>query len=75
MQIDAFNSIQVSTREVIDNSFNSAQTYAKHFSEFRSVFLFGKDWDIQKYKDSKPDLDQFSADLVKFNKWAQSMER
>jgi hypothetical protein len=74
-EIDAFNSVQVNTMEAVENSFNSAHTYAKHFNEFRSVFLFGKEWDIQKYKESKPDLEQFSSDLVKFNKWAQSMER
>ena len=62
-------------QSIIETSYNSAHSYAKHFNEFRPVFLFGREWDIQKYRDSNPDLEQFSADLVKFTKWTQSMER
>ncbi len=41
-EIDAYNTILVNTKEIIENSFTSAHTYAKHFNEFKSVFMFGK---------------------------------
>jgi hypothetical protein len=74
-ELDAYNTILINTKEIIENSFNSAATYAKHFSEFKSVFLFGKEWDVQKYAENRPDLEQFAAELAKFTKWSQNMER
>ncbi len=37
--------------------------------------MFGRSWNISKYKESNPGLEQFSADLAKFSKWANDMER
>jgi hypothetical protein len=73
--VESYNSIHLKIDEIITNSFTAAQAYAKNFTEFRSVFLFGKEWDINKYKESDPTLDKFAADLLKFKQWSADMDR
>ncbi|PRP89393.1 inner arm dynein, group 5 [Planoprotostelium fungivorum] len=73
-QVTEYDRIIVQIREVIQNSFQSAKAYAKNFGEFKSVYLFGREWSMDKYP-KKPTLEQFSGDLARFNKWSTDMTR
>lgn len=73
--VGSYNSIGLKIEEIIENSFSAAQTYAKNFTEFRSVFLFGKDWDINKYKEQNPTLEKFATDLIRFKQWSADLDR
>ena len=61
--------------EVIENSFEAATHYARYFSEFKSIYKFGKQWSIDNYNKNEPDLDLFAAELTKFKEWSADMER
>jgi hypothetical protein len=74
-ELEMFNTVKASIMEVIDNSFNLAAAYAKHFNDFKSVFLFGREWSINNYKAQNYPKEQFAADLAKFTKWANDMDR
>ena len=60
---------------MIENSFEAAALYARYFTEFKSVYQFGKQWSIENYNRNDPDLDQFGAELTKFREWSADMER
>lgn len=89
-EIANYHTILVNIKEIIENSFSSgwhrynqdisnccclARAYSKHFNEFANVYLFGKEWSIEKYKETNPSLEHISKDLAKFTKWSQDMNR
>lgn len=49
--------------------------YGRNFNEFRSVYEFGKQWNIDNYSQSEPDLEVFAAELTKFREWTVSLEK
>eukprot|EP01105_Mastigella_eilhardi_P020684 TRINITY_DN4949_c0_g1_i1.p1 TRINITY_DN4949_c0_g1~~TRINITY_DN4949_c0_g1_i1.p1 ORF type:complete len:4263 (+),score=1213.53 TRINITY_DN4949_c0_g1_i1:1567-12789(+) len=60
---------------VVDSSFKEADVYAQHFKEFQSVYEFGLNWRVDKYRGEEPDLQHFQSELIKFREWTADMER
>eukprot|EP00002_Diphylleia_rotans_P033820 TRINITY_DN7227_c0_g1_i1.p1 TRINITY_DN7227_c0_g1~~TRINITY_DN7227_c0_g1_i1.p1 ORF type:complete len:4130 (+),score=744.89 TRINITY_DN7227_c0_g1_i1:147-12536(+) len=74
-ELSQFNAIQAEIYDIIDNSYRAAAKYARIFNDHKTVYQFGRTWDVSIYRKEPIDLSAFSSDLAKFQKWMNDLEK